>query len=274
MSTTLRFLHHPTSQPCRAIHQFMLENDIQFQDEIVDIVNGVNEKKEYRDKYNVTGQIPVVVDGDFIVWESSAIASYLNERFECPGNWFGRNIQERARIQQYLHWHSTALRRGAGAFFYTHFAPCIWGEDQDYSREIEHGRYVLYESMKIVETYWLKDSEYLCGDQISFADLQCYHEFVSHEAGKIIPDNVWAKHPRIRAWFDKLAARPHAQEVSNVIMEIGAMRLAGKLIPMTRKTSLAKGTEISGGNYSGNPYSSDSKSLDELVDAQSLDELV
>lgn len=274
MSTTLRFLHHPTSQPCRAIHQFLLENDIAFEDVIVDLVNGENEKKEYRHKYNVTGQVPVVVDDDFIVWESSAIAYYLNQKFECPGNWFGRNMQDSARIQQYLSWHSSTLRRGAGAFFYTHFAPCIWGEDKDYSREIEHGRYVLYEAMKILEIYWLKDSEYFCGDEISYADLQCFHELVSQEAGKIIPDNVWAKHPRTRAWFDKLAERPHAQTVSKMIMEIGAMRLSGTLIPMTRKTSLAKGTEISGGNYSGNPYLSGSKSLDELVDAGSLDELV
>ncbi len=32
-----------------------------------------------------------------------------------------------------------------------------------------------------------------------------------------------------------------------MIMQVGAMRLAGDLIPMTRKTSLAKGTEITPG---------------------------
>ena len=27
MAEALRFLHHPTSQPCRAVHQLLLEND-------------------------------------------------------------------------------------------------------------------------------------------------------------------------------------------------------------------------------------------------------
>lgn len=273
MSTNLQYLHHPSSQPCRAVHQFMLENDIPYEEVIVDLINGENEKKEYRDIYNPTGQVPVIVDGDVIVWESAAIAFYLNEKFNCPPNWFGRDMQQRAQIQQYLHWHSTSYRRGAGAFFYTHFAPCIWGE-QDYSKEIEHGRYILYESMKLLENYWLKDRDYVCGDEVSFADLQGVHELVSHEAGKIIPDNVWEKHPRTRAWFDRLTERPHAKTVSETIKQIGEMRLAGEMIPMKRRTSLAKGTEIFGGHYSGIPYLKDSKNLDELVELETLDKIV
>jgi len=274
MGAKLRYLHHPSSQPCRAVHQFMLENEIPFEEQTVDLVNGENEAKEYRHQYNPTGQVPVLIDGEFTVWESSAIASYLNEKFQCPANWFGRDLQQRAMIQQYLHWHATMLRRGAGAFFYTHFAPCIWGEDQDYAQPVEHGRYILYESMKILETYWLKERDYLCGNELSFADLQCFHEFVSHESGKIIPDEVWARHPRTRAWFDRLAERPHARTVSATIKEIGSMRLSGQLIPMKRRTSLAKGTEIVGGHYSGIPYLADSKTLEDLVEAESLDEIV
>lgn len=54
----------------------------------------------------------------------------------------------------------------------------------------------------------------LCGDEISYADLAALREFVSHDAGKIIPDNVWTKHPRIRAWFERLSARPATKAVS------------------------------------------------------------
>ena len=90
MSTTLRYLHHPASQPCRAAHQFMLENDIPFELELVDITTDINERPEFRDKYNPTGQVPILVDGDFVIWESAAIAFYLNEKFNCPDHWFGR----------------------------------------------------------------------------------------------------------------------------------------------------------------------------------------
>lgn len=243
MSSTVRLLHHPTSQPCRAVHQFMLENDIPFEHEVVNLLDGTNEKQDFKDKYNPTGQVPILCDGDFVVWESAAIASYLNEKFKVPAHWFGADIQQRALVQQYLHWHSTMLRRGAGAFFYTHFAECIWGP-RDYSKEIALGRYFLGDAMAILEK-WLSGTRYVCGDEISFADLQAYHEFVSHMAGKIIPDDQWAKHPKLKAWYERMSERPHAKAVSETIMEVGQVRLSGTLIPMTRKTSLAKGTEIS-----------------------------
>lgn len=245
MTDTIRFLHHPTSQPCRAVHQLMLENDVPFDEVIVNLMDGENETPEFKARYNPTGQVPILVDGDFTVWESAAIGFYLNERFDLPGNWLGRDLRERATIQQYTHFHSTMLRRGAGAFFYTRFAECIWGP-RDYSAEIAMGRYMLGESMPILEM-WLGRHSHLCGDEISFADLLAFHEFVSHEAGAIIPAGDWAKYPRTRAWFETLAERPHAKAVSGMIMEVGAMRQAGHLIPMTRKTSLAKGTQVSPG---------------------------
>ena len=43
MSTKLRYLHHPASQPCRSARQFMVENDIEFEDEVVDITTNINE---------------------------------------------------------------------------------------------------------------------------------------------------------------------------------------------------------------------------------------
>jgi len=252
MTKPVRYLHHPTSQPCRAVHQFMLEVDIPFEEEIVDILTGVNEQSAFKERYNPTGQIPILVDDDFVVWESAAIAFYLNEKFTAPAHWFGETPQQRARIQQYLHWHSTTLRRGAGAFFYTHFAECIWGM-RDYSREIDKGRCVLKESMVVLER-WLTDNPYLCGDTISYADLQGFHEFVSHTAGAIIDSETWDRHPAIRRWFDRLGERPHARTVSETIRHVGQMRLAGQPIPMQRRTSLAKGTEGVGAGTIGIPY--------------------
>jgi glutathione S-transferase len=248
MSSTVRFLHHPTSQPCRAVHQFMLENGIPFEEEVVNLMDGSNEQQSFKDKYNPTGQVPILCDGDFVVWESPAIASYLNEKFDVPGNWFGATAQQRATIQQYCHWHASYLRRGAGAFFYSHFAECIWGKN-DYSKEIAKGRYTLDDSLAYLES-WLSKSKYLCGDEISFADLLGYHELVSHVAGAILGDADWQKHPKVKKWFDTISERPHSKAVSEMIMQVGAMRLAGDPIPMTRKTSLAKGTEVTPGVYS------------------------
>jgi len=242
INQTIRLLHHPTSQPCRAVQQLLLENNIPYEEEIVDLLSGDNEQQSFKNKYNPSGQVPILCDGNFVVWESAAIAGYLNEKYQLPANWFGSTLQQRALIQQYLHWHSTTLRRGAGAFFYTHFAECIWG-NRDYAKEIEKGHHILYESLEIMES-WLSKHIYLCGEEISFADLMGYHELVSHVAGEILTDTDWQKFSRVKCWYDKLSIRPNAKTVNQMIIQVCQMRLAGNLIPMTRKTSLAKGTEI------------------------------
>ena len=234
MGPPVRLLHHPTSQPCRAVQQLLLENHIPFDEEVVNLMDGDNETQSFKDRYNPTGQVPILCDGDFVVWESAAIGFYLNERFDLPGHWFGADLRQRAVIQQYLHWHSTTLRRGAGAFFYTHFAECIWGP-RDYSAEIAKGRHTLEESLGFLEA-WLSTNKHVCGDEISFADLMAFHELVSHVAGEILRD---------AEWFDRLSGRPHAKTVSEMIWQVAKMRLAGQMIPMKRKSSLAKGTELS-----------------------------
>ncbi|PCI22605.1 MAG: dichloromethane dehalogenase [Piscirickettsiaceae bacterium] len=247
MNSTLRYLHHPTSQPCRAINQLLLEVDIPFEEEIVNLLDGDNELPSFKEKYNPTGQVPILCDGDFVIWESSAIAFYLNEKFDMPSHWFGATAQQKAIIQQYCHWHTSYLRRGAGAFFYSHFAECIWGK-RDYSKEIAKGRYILDDSLNYLER-WLTNNSYLCGDKISFADLLAYHELVSHVAGEILGNEDWQKHPNVKQWFDKISERPHSKPLSEMIMQVGAMRIAGEPIPMTRKTSLAKGTELTHVEY-------------------------
>ena len=258
MSTTLRYLHHPASQPCRAAMQFMLENDIPFEEEIIDITTDINERPEFREKYNPTGQVPILVDGDFTIWESAAIAYYVSDKFNCPDFWWGGDVQTRGRIQQFMNWYAYTLRLGGGAFHWTIFAPMIYGYDKDFSEEIKRGRFLLYESLNVLENYWLKDSEYLCGDKMSYADIAASQDLVSHQAGRIIPDSVWEKHPKVKAWFDGLLTRPHAKAVSAWQYENVAKVLdEGLKFEFKRKTAVLKGTEVHSGHNHGITYAGD-----------------
>ena len=255
MSATLRLLHHPASQPCRTVRQFMIENEIAFEDDVVDITTNINETREFRDEYNPTGQVPILVDGDFKVWENVAIGRYLNEKYGCPAHWFGSTLHERARINQFVQWYAYTLRLGGGAFHWTIFAPFIYGKDKDFTAERRKGFHVLYESMDLLERYWLKDDDYCCGSEVSYADLAAFHEFVSHDAGKIIPEGVWDKHPRIKAWFARMSERPANKPVSEWQYDAISKVLAGELeVKFTRRTAVLKGTEAFGGHNHGIPH--------------------
>jgi len=262
MNTTLRYLHHPSSQPCRAGLQFMLENNIPFEEEIIDITSDINERPDFREKYNPTGQVPILVDGDFTIWESAAIAYYLSEKFNCPAHWWGRTTEERGHIQQFMNWYAYTLRFGGGVFHWTIFAPMIYGEDKDFSAEIKRGRFLLYEALDVLETYWFKgNNQFVCGDAISFADLAASQDLASHDAGRTIPDAVWAKHPKTHAWFKRVMARPHAKAVSGWIYENVAKVLdEGVRFEFKRKTAVLKGSEVKSGHNHGISYAGDDDS--------------
>jgi glutathione S-transferase len=260
---TIRLLFHPASQPCRAIHQFLYELDAPFEEEIIDISTDINERQEFRDKYNPTGQVPILVDGEFTVWENVAIARYVNEKFNGPGNWFGRDTQQRAHINQFVQWYAYTLRLGGGAFHWSIFGPLIYGEklhSEKFVVEQKKGRTLLYEAMGTLENYWLRDRDYVCGDEISYADLAAFHEFVSHAAGKIIPDQVWEGFPKIKAWFERLSERPHAKTVSEWQYATVAKILRGEITGsmFKRRTAVLKGTEVFSGHNNGIPYVNDS----------------
>lgn len=251
----LRYLHHPASQPCRTAFQFMIENDIPVDDEIVDITTDINETQEFRNTYNPTGQVPILVDGDYCVWENVAIGRYLNEKFNCPAHWFGADLKARAEVNMFVQWYAYTLRLGGGAFHWTIFAPMIYGKDKDFSAERRKGYHVLYELIGLMENYWLKDSDYVCGDQITYADLAAFQELVSHHAGKIIPDNVWKKHPKLTAWFERMSERPAAKVVSEWQYDAIGKVLAGELwVDFKRRTAVLKGTEAYGGHNRGIPH--------------------
>nr|P43387.2 RecName: Full=Dichloromethane dehalogenase; Short=DCM dehalogenase [Methylophilus leisingeri]AAA25443.1 Dichloromethane Dehalogenase / Glutathione S-Transferase [Methylophilus sp.] len=262
MSTKLRYLHHPASQPCRAVHQFMLENNIEFQEEIVDITTDINEQPEFRERYNPTGQVPILVDGDFTIWESAAIVYYLSEKYDCSSSWWGSTLEERGHIQQYMHWYAYTLRLGGGAFHWTIFAPMIYGYDKDFTVEVTKGRFLLYESFDILEKYWLKDGDYLCGNTLSYPDLATCQDLVSHDAGRIIPTSMWDSHPKVKAWFARMMDREHAKTVSAWQYENVRKYLDdGVKLNFQRKTAVLKGTEVYSGHNNGIIYNGDDDSF-------------
>lgn len=55
---------------------------------------------------NPNGQVPVLVEGDFVLWESNAILLYLAER---AGQLMPKPIEQRALVLQWLGWQASEL---------------------------------------------------------------------------------------------------------------------------------------------------------------------
>jgi glutathione S-transferase len=77
-------LHGPDySTQVRTIRLCLAEKGIDYELEPVDILRGGNRKPEFL-KLQPFGQVPVLVHDDFMLYETSAIARYVDEAFKGP----------------------------------------------------------------------------------------------------------------------------------------------------------------------------------------------
>ena len=146
---------------------------------------------------------------------------YLATSRKVPDHWYPVDILKRSKVDQYLDWHHTFLRQGVGFLIYKRlFSPMIYGTKPN-PEELKF--YALYQkrSLDLMER-WLSENTYLCGNEISIADLSASCELIQ---GKFIEIDLkpW---PLVSAWLDKIIfGIPEVSEVTKPMLKLAEMSL-------------------------------------------------
>jgi glutathione S-transferase len=80
----------------------LTEKQLSFEVRTLDLAVGANNDPEYA-RTSLTQRVPTLIDGDFALSESSAIAEYLNDAYPDPPI-FPIDLQKRARARQVQAW--------------------------------------------------------------------------------------------------------------------------------------------------------------------------
>ncbi|KAB0370157.1 hypothetical protein FD755_018119 [Muntiacus reevesi] len=179
------------SQPCRAIYIFAKKNSIPFELRTVDLRKGQHLSDAFA-QVNPLQKVPVLKDGDFILTESVAILLYLAGKYEVPDHWYPRDLQACARVDEYLAWQHTALRRNClRALWHKVMLPVFLAEP------------VSPEMLAVLEGKFLQDKAFLTGPHISLADLVAITELM-HPVGAGC--QVFKGRPKLAAWRQRVEA--------------------------------------------------------------------
>jgi glutathione S-transferase len=163
-------------------------------------------------RLNPRGKVPTLKDGNYVVYESLAIMSYLDRKYPKP-SLFGETPEETGSI-----WRAVAecesYMVSAGDKV---VRPIFFGKGLDKVEEIQQAAQTLRHEFKVVDER-LSDSQWLVGDKISAADIgvfpliQLILRAASKEAAQpfklgFVP--LAQTFPNIAKWVQRIEALPN-----------------------------------------------------------------
>ncbi|KAM9446897.1 glutathione S-transferase theta-2 isoform 2-T2 [Clarias gariepinus] len=188
------------SQPCRALIIFLTVNKIPHTVHTVALRRGENRTPKFT-KLNPMQKVPVMRKDGFILTESDAILKHLSSAHSVLDHWYPRQPQKRARVDEYTAWHHMNTRLHAdNVFIIEVLTPRMTGQPVDNVR-LQLALRDLDKTLDKLETMFLKDQDFLCGDDVTLADLLAICELMQPLAGG---RDVLMDRPRLQDWRRRL----------------------------------------------------------------------
>ncbi|MFT7808451.1 glutathione S-transferase theta-1-like [Arapaima gigas] len=188
------------SQPCRALLMFLTHNRIPHTVRTVALRKGEHKTAEFTE-LNPMQKVPVMVDRGFVLTESDAILKYLATKYKVAEHWYPRDPERRARVDEYTAWHHTNIRpHAAKVFLLEVLVPRMSGQPVD-QLKLERALGQLGETLDKLETMFLKRQPFLCGDDVTLADLLAVCEIMQPLGGG---RDILKGRPKLEAWRSRV----------------------------------------------------------------------
>jgi glutathione S-transferase len=213
----MKLYMHPVSNTSRPFLLFVADSKLDVEQEVVDLMTGAHLKEPYI-SLNPNGLVPVLVDGDFVLTESSAILKYLAEKFNLPA--YPKDLKQRAKVNEVMDWFNTNFYRD---FAYGVVYPQLFPHHKRASDEIQKGT---INWGKDLSQKWLKvlndhiigpKNNYLVGNAITIAD---YFGAGLLTSGELIGCD-FSKYPNIHRWLNNVKKQPSWSKVNETFYGLG-----------------------------------------------------
>ncbi|KAM7415579.1 hypothetical protein PAMA_017884 [Pampus argenteus] len=212
------------SQPCRSVFLFAKAVGIPFEFKFIDLSAGQQYSEEFG-KISMMRKVPVMKDGSFVLTESTAILVYLVQKYASlvADHWFPADLQQQARVNEYLSWQHTNLRaQGSKVFLLrTMFAPIMGFEVP--KEKMDAAVEDLNQSLNLLEEKFLQNKPFIIGDKISLADVVAVVEIMQPVGTGL---NVFEGRPKLIAWRERVKQELGVKlfdEAHEVIMKVSSL---------------------------------------------------
>jgi glutathione S-transferase len=116
---------------------------------------------------NPNGLVPVIVDGDFVLWESNSIIRYLANKWAADAL-LPRELQARAEVDRWIDWQATELNN---SWRYAFSAIVRRNPAFSDARQVEASTADWTRMMAILEARFAVTGAYVAGEAFTLADI-------------------------------------------------------------------------------------------------------
>lgn len=117
---------------------------------------------------NPNGQIPVVLDGDLVLWQSNSIIRYLANAYDKEHLLYPTQAKERFFVDQWLDWQAIELNN---SWTYTIMSLLRNSPDHQDPNLLQQGIDRWNRHMQMLDQQLAKTQAYVAGSQFSLADI-------------------------------------------------------------------------------------------------------
>jgi glutathione S-transferase len=161
------------------------------------------------EEVNANSKIPVLIDGDFILWESCAIMQYLAEGVPGQTVW-PQERRARADVSRWMFWACQHFSPAIGVLTWEYiWKKFVTGQDPD-PKEVARGESDLAEAARVLDKH-LATRRWLAGDDVTLADYAVAAPLMYMDKARLPLDG----YPHLLAWFGRIQALPAWQRTAH-----------------------------------------------------------
>lgn len=209
----MKLYMHPASITSRPVRLLIAEKGLDVEEVVVDLMTGEHHQEPYI-TFNPNRLVPVLVDGDLKLTESSAILKYLAEKYDMPE--YPKDPKKRAKVNEIMDWFNTNFYRDWGynlcypQLFPHHVRPTEEGQRV----ALEWGREKSQFWLQVLNDHWLGDGrKWLAGDQPTIAD---YLAGSITALGQMVQVDL-SKYPNVERWLENVKGMRNWGSVSEAL---------------------------------------------------------
>ena len=190
----MRLYQHPMSANSRAATLAALALKAPVEMVFVDLAKGEQRLPAYL-KLNPNHRVPVLEDGEFVLWESRAIMQYLADK--TPGQTlYPTDVRARADVNRWLFWSGQHFSPAVGIFFWENLVKPMIGRGAPDPAELKRGEPLFNEFAAVLDQHLL-DRKWVAGESVTLADLSIAVAWACAAPGKA--PVAW--YANVQRWF-------------------------------------------------------------------------